>query len=241
MAKRPPPGKCVHCLRENLPRNWDHVFPKAWYPDSTPPNLQKWQIPSCESCNSEYGELENDLLLVLSCCVDPHIAETSGLYQKALRSINPELAKNDRDRSARAARAKWLKDNMVQGVDIPESKIYPDLGERWGRPIEQAQGMKIPFNNLSRLTEKIVRGIYFLEFSGTFIEPPYQITFYDPTIARSSSIVDLIEQSGKEYARESIIVVRQVFSENDPMYAAFEISIWNQFKMYATVTKHASA
>jgi hypothetical protein len=217
------------------------VFPEAWYPDSTPPNLQKWQIPSCEPCNTEYGKLEDDLLLTLACCVDPHVAETSGLYQKALRSINPELAKNDRDRSARAARGKWLRSKLVQGTDISESRIYPDLGERWGRSIEQVQGVEIPFISLSRLAEKIVRGIYFLEFKETFIEPPYQIKFYDPNIASPSGIIDILNNNGKEYARESIIVVKQVFSEDDPMYSAFEISIWGQFKMYATVSKRTSA
>ena len=54
------PGKCVHCLKDVEERNSDHVFPESWYPDSTPPNLEKWQIPSCIPCNSEYGKLEQD-------------------------------------------------------------------------------------------------------------------------------------------------------------------------------------
>src|SRR5947208_16017660 len=35
-------GKCVHCLKDVAERNSDHVFPASWYPDSTPPNLEKW-------------------------------------------------------------------------------------------------------------------------------------------------------------------------------------------------------
>ena len=31
MTKPPTIGKCVHCLREGVVRNWDHVFPVGWY------------------------------------------------------------------------------------------------------------------------------------------------------------------------------------------------------------------
>lgn len=57
MAKNPDKGKCVHCLTDPVDRNWDHMFPKSWYPDTTPENLEKWQIPSCIACNARYGKL----------------------------------------------------------------------------------------------------------------------------------------------------------------------------------------
>ena len=81
MAKRPPPGKCVHCLSDKVERTWDHVFPQAWYPDTTPAHLYKWQIPACLRCNKEYGEMEDDLLFRLALCIDPEIPETSGIVQ----------------------------------------------------------------------------------------------------------------------------------------------------------------
>jgi hypothetical protein len=49
--------------------------------------------------------------------------------------------------------------------------------ERWGRPPTQGLGILVPANGFRRLTEKIVRGIYFLE-DKKFIEPPYFIEFY---------------------------------------------------------------
>jgi hypothetical protein len=44
-------GKCVHCLQDPVELTWDHVLPVSWYPTTTPPNLEKWQIPSCWPCN----------------------------------------------------------------------------------------------------------------------------------------------------------------------------------------------
>jgi hypothetical protein len=51
MAKKLGSGKCVHCFKDVEGRNSDHVFPASWYPDSTPPDLEKRQIPSCIPCN----------------------------------------------------------------------------------------------------------------------------------------------------------------------------------------------
>jgi hypothetical protein len=60
MAKGPGPGKCVHCLSDTVERNWDHVFPKSWYPEVTAKDLAKWQVPSCIPCNTKYGKIESD-------------------------------------------------------------------------------------------------------------------------------------------------------------------------------------
>ena len=35
MARRPAVGKCIHCLRDGVEWNWDHVFPVGWYPETT--------------------------------------------------------------------------------------------------------------------------------------------------------------------------------------------------------------
>src|SRR5580704_2378724 len=71
MAKKLGPGKCVHCLKDVDARNSDHVFPESWYPDSTPPGVEKWQIPSCIRCNSDYGKLEQDFFVKVGLCLDP--------------------------------------------------------------------------------------------------------------------------------------------------------------------------
>ena len=90
MAKRPPAGKCVHCLKYSDNLTWDHVFPQAWYPDTTPPNIEKWKIPSCPRCNREYGKLEEDLLWRLGLSVDPKDQKSLGITNKVLRSTKPE-------------------------------------------------------------------------------------------------------------------------------------------------------
>jgi hypothetical protein len=234
MAKRPAIGKCVHCLSDSVSRTWDHVFPRAWYPDTTPPDLYKWQIPSCHKCNRDYGKLEEDLLFHLALCVDPKANETSGIVEKALRSMKPEFAKNDRDKTARAARLNRLKKELLNGPEIPRAAVYPGLGERWGRSSSEGIGIRVSAESIRRLTEKIVRGIYYIE-DEKFIEPPFLIEFFALTDEGAEPVKEILDPFGTLYAREPGIVVRRAVAEDAPMNGFFEIKVWEQFNMYASV------
>jgi hypothetical protein len=116
MAKRPGPGKCVHCLKDVKERNWDHVFPASWYPESTPGNLDKWQIPSCISCNSAYGRLEEDLLCRVGLCLDPYVPASQSIVKKALRSMNPAAARNQRDAKHRLNKRRQILSESLSGA-----------------------------------------------------------------------------------------------------------------------------
>ena len=234
MAKRPPRGKCVHCLAADVDRTRDHVFPRSWYPDTTPPDIYKWQIPSCLSCNEDYGRLEEDLLLRLALCIEPQIQATSGIVNKALRSMKPEFAKNGRDKAARTAKATWLRKELLSGPDIPISAVYPGLGERWGRSSQESLGIRVPAKSFRCLTEKIVRGIYYLE-DQMFIEPPLTIKFYALTDVGAERFKAILERFGCKYAQEPGIVVWCAVPEDAPMNGIFEIQIWEQFNIYASV------
>jgi hypothetical protein len=137
MAKRPKLGKCVHCLNDPVERNWDHVFPKSWYPDSSTPDLYKWQIPSCIPCNSALGAIEEEFLRLVSLGLDPADASSRSIVQKVLRSMNPSEAENERDRNVRAALRRRVLSEALQGEAIPRFGTYPGMGEKWGRPREE--------------------------------------------------------------------------------------------------------
>lgn len=234
MAKLPPIGKCVHCLEENVPRNWDHVFPRSWYPESTPPNTSKWIIPTCYKCNKEYGVLEQDLLIRLACCIDPGSAAASGIYKKALNSMDAARASNEVDARSRIAQRNKLLNGLLHGDEIPQDGIYPGLGERWERPKEAQVALTIPKVSLHRLAEKIVRGIIFLE-DKKYIEPPYEIGFYALTDHGVAQIREILNQYGAEYARGPGIRITRVVAQEDGLSSIFEIEIWGALKMYASV------
>lgn len=139
MAK-PPPGKCIHCLREltaHDARNWDHVFPKGWYPDTTPPGIEKWKVRSCQKCNYEYGKIEEDLLIRIGLCLPSEDEETQSISNKARRAIDPEAGGSKRDRRARKALRKLIRHELIKADNVPEESIYPGLGKSAHFPSER--------------------------------------------------------------------------------------------------------
>lgn len=230
MARAPKPGKCVHCLRGPLPLTWDHVFPKAWYPNDARVGIYKWQIPACKKCNAEYGALEDELLIKLGVCVDPEVAGASGILDKARAAIDPRAAKSARDRRMRQGRRDKLRSMALVGDQIPTTGIYPGMHERWGRPKSEQMAVKVPKRYFERLTEKIVRGIFWMR-DKRFIEPPYKIDFF--ALDRAASMHDL--KRGEVYAHEPGVRVTCLIVPDDGTTSAFEIEIWGTFKMHAFV------
>lgn len=239
MARPPKPGRCVHCLQYATKRNWDHVFPSSWYPDTTPPNLTKWQIPSCLRCNKELGAIENEFFVRVALCLDPNDPASRSIVQKALRAMKPEYAKSPADKRARTALAKRITSELLQGHQIPNYGAYPSLGERWGRPAGSGMALTIPTESFRRITEKIVRGITYLE-GHRYIEPPHVIQFFALDDAGARPLRELIDATGTALAREPGILVRRAVVPEDGISALYEIEFWKQFKTHAAVLDDAS-
>ncbi len=231
MAKNPGKGRCVHCLKEGVARNWDHVLPKSWYPDTTPADMEKWQFPSCIACNDRYGKLERDLIGRLGLTLDAKNPASAGLAEKALRAINPDAATSEGDATARDARAKKILGEMYKGEALKEKNVVPGLGERWDRPLEEQLGISIPEESLPAMTEKIVRGITFRE-DGAFIESGQKIQSFLVNDEDVKDVKEMLDRAGKVFKREPGLVVRRARSEGGDLY---EITFWNQLRMYATV------
>lgn len=218
-----------------MPRTWDHVFPLSWYPESTQKNLEKWKVPVCLPCNNEYSAIEQDLLLRVGLCIDPHAVESAGIVPKVLRSLNPNMAESNRERKAREAKRAQILRQLLQGTDVVSTAIYPNFEEKWGRPPEQQIGVPIPKKAVDRLFEKIIRGIVFLQ-DGRFIEPPYSIDLYPLKEEDAPVFTDPLNKFGKIYSRPPGVVVRRAVAHEDGVSSIFEIVIWGLFKTYAVVT-----
>jgi len=236
MARRPPPGKCVHCTCSFDDLTWDHVFPESWYPETTPPNLEKWEIPACERCNQVYGQLENDLLIRFGLCLDPGDPKSLGIPEKAYRAIDSSYGKNSEDSRLREAKTTKLLGETFMGSEIPRKGLYPNFDRTHGLPSEQQIGLLIKAESIARLTEKIVRGITFLE-DGTFIEPPFTVNQYTLSDQRATPLISLLKTIGREYAREPGIVIIRATNQSNKVVALYAIEIWGRFKIYASVTR----
>ncbi len=238
MARKPGPGICVHCLKEVPKRNWDHVFPQGWYPDTTPENLEKWKIPTCKNCNDEYGRIEDDLGIVLSACINPKSTQASGIWKKTLRALSHSHGKNSKDKQARERKKLKLLGNILKGEDIPSQGTYPGLEERWGRPHNEQAALLVPAKHLQKLAEKIVKGLAFIE-DGQLIHSEVEIEHHVVNKKGAQPIIEVLDKFGEEYSRGLGISVIRAVTPDDRVSALYKITVWGELVMYVSVLRNA--
>jgi len=180
------------------------------------------------------GKIESEFLSRVGLCLDPFDSASQDIVQKALKAMRPSAAKNNRDRQARTALRQRVLEELLQGSQIPKIGVYPGMGNRWGGPMEEQVAVRISAESLHRLTEKIVRGIFYVE-DKQFIEPPYVIEFFALDSDGAKPIQELLDRLGRVYAREPGIIVHRAVLLDDGISSLFEIEFWRQFKMYASV------
>ena len=228
---RPLAGQCVHCFTQSNSLTWDHVFPKGWYPPTTPPNLEKWKVPACLKCNREYGVLEEDLFTVIALCLDPDDIDTKALVDKALRSIDPSAGRDGKDKKKRAQRRHRVYSQFVLPDQVPEHAVYPNFGRR---DDGEVGGIRIRARYLHKLCEKMVRGITYIE-DKQLIRDPYRVHFFALDDEGARPIVSMLQTYGKQYAREPGVEIYRAVAREDGISSAYAITIWRRLKMYAVV------
>lgn len=236
MTKRPTPQNCVHCLVHSTEMSWDHVFPTSWYPDTTPADVEKWAIPSCIRCNHSYGQIEQDFLSRVALALDPDHPASRSVIAKAMRGTDPTIARSDRDKRARDAKRKSLIDSLMTGDAIPREATFPGMQEKWDRPIEEQVAIAVSVDSVKRMASKIVRGIFHV-VDKKLIEPPFEIEQFVVHEAEASGMHNILDRFGTEFSRPPGITVRRAVVPDDGMSSVFEITFWQQMKIYAVVEK----
>jgi hypothetical protein len=226
--------RCVHCLKEISDFTWDHILPKGWYPNTTPQNIEKWKVPSCKKCNNEYSKIEDELLIKFGLCIDPHNPRAAGITHKALRALKPIYAKNPKDAKLREDKLKKIFGEAKYGKDVPEKGIYPNF-EFKGTNESDKVGLLIRKSYLKKFTEKIVKGIIYLE-DKKYVEDPYYIQFY---VHNRESIQYLLEKIHPGpwdlFARGPGMGVLRAVAVEDNMSGIYLIDIWGQLYLVAMV------
>ena len=224
-------GRCVHCLQEVGAITDDHLFPRSWYPTTTPQNLAKWKFPACGPCNREYGKLEEELRLLLAACLDPKADAAAGIWAKALDSINPAKARDPLDAIRRkSARNRFLKriweaDPSWANGALPE--IHPD------RP-KGGLALIVPVEATHKFIAKLVKGTIYLT-ERRYIEKDQEVTVSLLRPADSQPIVTLLDQFGELHERGPGIRIRKAVAEDARTNALFVFDIWDQFRFHGSV------
>jgi hypothetical protein len=96
--------------------------------------------------------------------------------------------------------------------------------------------VQIPKASFTDMTEKIVRGLVYRE-DGAFIEAPYKIEIYIVDDEGAKVCKEMLDKAGKVFKREPGPEIRRAPVDGDEPAGLYEITFWQQFKTYATVSK----
>jgi hypothetical protein len=235
MAKAPPPGRCVHCLGDFEELTWDHVFPRAWYPDTTPDNLEKWSIPACPTCNNRLSRLEQDLLLKFALCMEP-TEHTTELIDGVLRSIDPNAGRNRQDSEHRRRKRQRLKASLTESDEPPDKGLFPGFEPAPDYPPgESYLSVPIAVRELQQLSEKLARGLAF-KLQKLFLEPKrYEISFTPQTDEVAAQVLPLFEPHATRYSWGPALHVLRAAAADDPHGSICSIEYWERFRVIVTV------
>ena len=233
MSKKSKQRRCVHCLGWFSDLTDDHVFPESWYPDTTPKEMPKWKVPSCKSCNSNLGKIEEDLMLRLGLCVDPASTKASGISEKVLRALDPDAAHDERDKYFRQKTREKILKEMETLPEVPTG-ILPNFGPK-NKSSNGYFGNKIPEGELKTLGKKIIRGHQYV-IEKKYIENDYSIEIFFVNNKDVQKVINLINHHGKKYYRGPGLTIVHAVASEDNMVALYMIEIWGQ-KIYGAVIK----
>lgn len=234
MAKKFKNTRCTYCLKHFAELTSDHVFPKGWYPDTTPQNLEKWQVPACKECNTKYSKVEGELLQKIGLCIAPDQLAALGIADKVLRSLNPKHARNAIDRRHREKSRDKVLQNLIPATHTPSESIVPGFGPWPGAELFEQYGIPVSKKSLNLLGEKLIRGFTY-EMYARYIEADHKVSVWLAHEQHARQLIESIRHYGAEYHRGPGIKIGAAYTPEDPISGAFEIIIWGKLHLYGAI------
>lgn len=236
MRKTRPKEKCVHCLKIKE-RTDDHILPKSYYPTSNFGEVKnQWVAPACQKCNNDLGKAENELLTLLGLCLNPRtdtISPTSSIRQKALRSLNPKAASDERERRIREARRRKILQNIFPTRGSTNG-IFPNFGYHADWTPEEQRGIPISADLPEKVGRKLIKGIEH-KLDGRYIDNSFDLNVYFCHEDIIRDVISLIRKNGQKYTVAPGFEFYRVAFER--RYFLYEIRIWDKFVIYGSVMK----
>jgi hypothetical protein len=227
--------RCVHCGQQLGDETRDHVFPKSWYPETTPGEIQRWTVPSCADCNNKLGGMERELFNRLALCVDPRKIEAAGLAAKAVRSMGigtEELSAKE----AEHRRVQKLKITSATGPYETGTDTLPGLGPHPGFRDDELLRIDIPSDLLYVVAEKIVRGCEYV-LANRIVEKPYNVNIY---FVHEHHVPDLLARAFVGPSADITHLgpgfkVTRVTAHDEPNTVMYKVVVWGTLVIYAVI------
>lgn len=231
-------GVCIYCGEEGLVTN-EHVFPEAWYPEDTPIDVWRWQVPACYPCNHDkYGVKESKVFPFMAMGTEPLTPGAKGIGEKAWRAMDPDAASNARDRGYRE-KLRALMRHRLSATPVHE------LAEGAARHGMQQTNDNVMVTyvldvDLLPVIGKIARGIVYIAAGGArvnenFVVRPFREWSKVPPIFKG-----MIAQ--ETYSCGPGIIIDMIRIEPYPPCSFMQIRIWGDtYVWFVAITPKGSS
>jgi len=230
---------CIHCLGYFEELTDDHIFPKSWYPDSTPENTEKWVAPACFECNNRLGKIEEEAYKKFALSVSKNDIAASGVSEKVTRLYNPSLAKNEKDKRRKEANIRKIIPDLLYTDKMPKA-IMKNCGPKKDES-SKLYLVYVPFQLINPFAEKLIRGLEF-KFRNKLVDPNIrrtQITYVPEEVnnvasAEMQELNDILNRDGIKVDRGPGFVVRHAIDKYDT--SLYHITIWGKIEIWGDVS-----
>jgi hypothetical protein len=233
------PAACAYCRVESERFEDEHVFPESWYPSTTPSGTAKLKVPSCSTCNRNYGRLEERLQRQWAVCIDTTNPAAHGVWDRVQRSLRPEDGRNERDARIRAGNRDKLK-RSIQSFPAGSAGQFPGFGAIEARWTQQPSGLhalaadavKIDAKDVASFTEKLVRGLHYLIYDAPL---PADVTLRTYVVTKDAwpALLERLHGMTPQGVPPGFIFWRGVEKEH-PTFALWFFLIWGQVFVQAS-------
>lgn len=236
MSKKFKNQNCIYCLDHFKKLTKDHIFPRSWYPKSTPQDMEKWVVPACFECNNRLGKIEDEAYKKLAICIGSSNIAASGISEKAIRLYDLQSAKNKKDRRRREANLKKIIPDLMYTHKISNG-FLKNFGPLNNNPNESISVRISMAELLDPIAKKIVRGLEF-KLIGKLINNDKNIAIIHLTDSievipsELTQLNNILEKSGTKTDRGPGFVVRYVKDIHASM--VYHITIWGKWEIWAS-------
>ena len=228
-------GQCVYCLKVLPDRELteDHVIARAWYPLTTPENVPKWKVPSCEGCNNAFSKPEQEMLVRFGLCLDRENPAAAGIVQKALDSIDPNKADNEKEKTARLRmREKILGETHIVS-QYPKTGVLPSFWHNW--ELGSRTIVEVPPEELELLIQKWTKGLHYC-IAKRYLGPNSDIDVIHLEDEAEGLLFKEINPFASKHIKGPGVRVMTVHGTNgSETITMYQFVMWDQYKVWTSV------
>lgn len=209
-------GECTYCGMIG-PVTYDHIPPVGLFPEPRPNNLMR--VPCCNKCNQE-ASLDDEYLQTIF-ALDYRTYDQPGVKESILPKTHRMLAHPKKRSFTRHlfSRAEQIYIKTPSGQIMPTGAIIVDMGR------------------IKKVTERIVKGIFYMEYS-IRLPDGYEVwTFYEDELPNNTDkifrqslmhMLPIVKAQPVTTLGDNIFSYRYAKSDIDDMATVWLLSFYNK-------------